>query len=66
MVRVHHGESEQEVGTARFVCISDTHDVTDPAIVPHGDVLLHCGDFTANGRIHEVESFNVFLGQLGH
>lgn len=48
----------------RFVCISDTHNQIDripkPGI-PDGDVLLHAGDFSSNGRTKDVKAFNLFL-----
>jgi len=31
--------------------------------LPKGDVLLHCGDFTKMGFLHEIEHFNTFLKQ---
>ena len=50
----------------RFVCISDTHNVSGitPDIVPDGDVLLHAGDFSNVGLPQDIEEFNEFLGQL--
>jgi hypothetical protein len=37
----------------RFVCISDTHNKTDELELPEGDVLLHSGDFTLEGKTEE-------------
>ena len=50
----------------RFVCISDTHSLTDemPTAIPNGDILLHAGDFTCRGHIEEIEKFNKFLGKV--
>jgi len=31
--------------------------------LPKGDVLVHCGDFTKTGFLHEIEHFNTFLKQ---
>lgn len=39
----------------KLVCISDTHNQHHLIDVPHGDVLIHAGDLTGRGRIHEVE-----------
>ena len=38
----------------RFVCTSDTHNLTDRANfpIPYGDVLLHAGDFTQVQRAY--------------
>ena len=47
----------------RFVCVSDTHNRTDRLQVPDGDVLLHAGDFTMTGQMHEIEHFNTWLGK---
>lgn len=48
----------------RFVCVSDTHNEHNGVKLPEGDVLLHCGDFTLAGRLHEVEKFNEWLGDI--
>lgn len=55
-------------GHVRVVCISDTHGMTMSALenLPRGDILIHAGDFTKRGGIHEVESFNKFLGSLNY
>ena len=52
--------------TVRFVCISDTHSVSHNIDVPEGDVLIHAGDFTMEGRRFEVDSFVEFLRSLPH
>ena len=41
----------------RLVVIADTHNMHKKVILPEGDVLIHCGDFSAIGRHHEVKSF---------
>jgi len=49
----------------RFVCISDTHRRHGQLIMPDGDVLLHCGDFTKYKTSSEdVAGFNEWLGTL--
>ncbi|KAF0699808.1 Aste57867_9649 [Aphanomyces stellatus] len=56
----------QAPGTVRFVCISDTHGKHAHLKIPPGDVLLHAGDFTRRGMLHEIKSFNDWLGTLPH
>ncbi len=50
----------------RLVFISDTHNQHQHMTIPDGDVLFHCGDFSGRGRIHEVQAFMEWLGQLPH
>lgn len=50
----------------RFVALSDTHGFHPRIEVPDGDVLLHAGDCTNQGRLHELEDFNRFLEGLPH
>ena len=35
-------------------------------VVPDGDVLLHCGDFTQTGTPQEVRAFCRWFGALPH
>jgi predicted phosphodiesterase len=37
----------------RVVVMSDTHNHANNLIVPPGDILIHCGDFTDNGKKEE-------------
>ena len=51
----------------RFVCLSDTHtriEGREDFHIPQGDVLLHAGDFTNNGRIKEIQEFNKYIGRI--
>ena len=48
----------------RIVCISDTHCKTKNLVLPPGDILLHSGDFTARGKIEEVQAFAKFIGRF--
>jgi len=57
---------EQTYDHLRFVCISDTHGMHRRIHVPVGDVLLHSGDFTSNGKRSEVEDFFQWLTELPH
>jgi Icc-related predicted phosphoesterase len=41
----------------RLVIISDTHNRRTAVKVPDGDVLVHCGDATVDGRIDEFAKF---------
>jgi Icc-related predicted phosphoesterase len=41
----------------KIVCISDTHAKHKKIAIPDGDILIHAGDFSTYGYIHEVESF---------
>ncbi|XP_063693485.1 UPF0046 protein C25E10.12-like [Bolinopsis microptera] len=52
----------------RFVCTSDTHNLTERFTkpVPYGDVLLHAGDFTQEGEMCQVEQFSEWLESLPH
>lgn len=63
---VHNGEYPKLPNSIRFVCISDTHNKTDGLSIPHGDVLLHAGDFSRVGYPDEVAHFNRFLRTLNH
>ena len=53
-------------GHTRFVCLSDTHTMTQHLSVPPGDVLLHAGDFSNIGLPEDIENFSAFLGSLPH
>jgi Icc-related predicted phosphoesterase len=51
-------------GWTRFVCFSDTHGLHDQIPKAHcvsGDVLLHAGDFSNTGELHQVESLAKWL-----
>ena len=56
--------------SVRCVVMSDTHNaVSTPAhaaLVPDGDIFIHCGDFTIDGTVEEVTTFNKWLGYLPH
>jgi Icc-related predicted phosphoesterase len=56
------GDEQQPI--LRFVCISDTHTLHEKVDLAEGDVLIHCGDFTARGPIEQVLKFNDWLGGL--
>lgn len=48
----------------RIVCISDTHKVHKGLTLPEGDVLVHAGDLTMNGRVSEIENVASWLRSL--
>lgn len=50
----------------RIVCISDTHQMHKDLDIPHGDLLLHAGDFTNSGHSKPLKKFNAWLGRLPH
>ncbi len=45
----------------KITCISDTHTKTNDLVLPEGDILIHCGDFTRFGRKKEIDKFNEFI-----
>lgn len=47
----------------RFVLISDNHGQTNIKI-PDGDVLIHCGDFSARGTMEDVIKMNSWMGKI--
>lgn len=49
-----------------IVFISDTHCMHNKVSIPDGDILIHCGDFTGNGQINEIASFDYWLKKLPH
>lgn len=51
----------------RIVCIGDTHGLHRKLTVPEAEILIHAGDFMAQGRaIEEIDDFNDWLGALPH
>ena len=50
----------------RLVLISDTHEKHERVNVPEGDVLVHAGDFTNDGSLEYVKSFNKWIGLQPH
>jgi len=53
----------------KIVAISDTHGKhrqINPNDIPEGDVLIHCGDMTKHGQLHEVEDFLDWFKQFDH
>lgn len=50
----------------RLVILSDTHNRHDLITVPHGDILVHCGDFTGLGEMPELLRFSGWFHELPH
>lgn len=52
----------------RIVCISDTHDMAPltEKVVPWGDVLIHAGDLTIQGKFLEIQRVGLELAALPH
>ena len=48
----------------KIVCISDTHTIAHPDDLPDGDMLIHAGDLSLGGDIHEVQSALAWLRKL--
>jgi predicted phosphodiesterase len=47
--------------------VSDTHGLHESlGVLPDGDILIHCGDFTDKGSAEEVASFDRWLGKQPH
>jgi Icc-related predicted phosphoesterase len=49
-----------------IVAISDTHQRHDEIDLPPGDVLIHAGDWTHRGRVHECLSFLKWFAAQPH
>jgi predicted phosphohydrolase len=50
----------------RLVIISDTHGLHESVSVPDGDILVHAGDITMDGRLSDAVAFDRWLGALPH
>ncbi len=50
----------------RIVALSDTHSRHEEIWIPEGDVLVHAGDVSREGRLEEVEQFNDWLKDFPH
>jgi Icc-related predicted phosphoesterase len=49
------------------VCISDTHELHREIELPHGDILIHAGDFTMFSKSPAaIADFNEWLGEQSH
>src|SRR5688500_16441231 len=50
----------------RIVAVSDTHTFEDEIAIPDGDVLIHAGDATINGKPQEIAAFGKWLDSQPH
>ena len=50
----------------RLVLISDTHSLHGDLVIPDGDMLIHCGDYSNHGAFGDLLAFNKWLGKLPH
>ena len=60
-----HGSWPRE-GILRVVLISDTHMQHRKLVMPKGDLLIHAGDFTNQGRAKDIKDFDDWLGGLDY
>lgn len=50
----------------RIIAISDTHGFHEDLVIPEGDILIHAGDMTSQGRLSQIKNFNDWLGSNPH
>lgn len=45
--------------------MADTHALTKHIKfdIPDGDIFIHAGDFSATGKLNEIQEFNEWLGK---
>ena len=60
-----HGSWPRE-GRIRVVLISDTHMQHRKLVMPKGDLLIHAGDFTNQGRAKDIKDFDDWLEGLDY
>jgi Icc-related predicted phosphoesterase len=48
----------------KIVCISDTHCRLRKVVIPEGELLIHAGDLTFKGDIHEINQELIELGSI--
>lgn len=60
----HEAKKVRTTKSARFLILSDTHDLALPGTLPACDVLLHCGDLTENGTPESISAALVSLGNI--
>src|SRR3974390_3032336 len=53
-----------QLSSVRLVCIADTHELHRELDVPHGDLLIHAGDFTFFNHVSKIRDFNDWLGEF--
>lgn len=51
---------------SRIILLSDTHNQLKDMTIPEGDMVIHAGDATMGGRVHEAAHFARVFGELPH
>jgi len=64
--RVEIKVTEKREDAIRIVLISDTHNRHRTLQMPEGDILIHAGDFTNNGKEKEIKDFDTWLASLDY
>ena len=64
--RVEIKVREKREDAIRIVLISDTHNRHRTLQMPEGDMLIHAGDFTNNGKESEIKDFDSWLASLDY
>jgi len=50
----------------KLICIADTHTREKQLHIPHGDILIHAGDFSELGTFRETKAFLTWFAQQPH
>ena len=50
----------------KICCISDTHSLRQPKDLPDADVLIHAGDLSLTGQVHEIQQTLGWLRKFPH
>lgn len=50
----------------KIVAISDTHELHQNVLLPEGDILIHCGDFTNTGSNRAIKNFLSWFSSQPH
>jgi predicted phosphodiesterase len=50
----------------KLVLISDTHTIYKPKNLPDGDVLIHAGDLSLCGEVHEIQATLAWMRRFPH
>ena len=63
-------DPNKDKNVIKIVCISDTHgdhrELSDTFKLPSADILIHCGDFSNNGRLQSIKDYDEWIGDLIH
>lgn len=50
----------------KIICIADTHNKHQQILIPHGDIIIHAGDFSEAGTREETLDFLDWFAALPH